>query len=472
MRSLAATAALFAMNCLAASARSEEPLMAGFAAVDITPSLNDGQRVFLAGYGMNRRAKGVHDPLFARTVVFHHGSQRVAITSVDLVGLQYPAVKAIRAQLPDFSYVLVASTHNHHGPDVIGIWGKGPFHRGADDNYIDWVVSRVVASVRGADQAVSPVSAEFGTAEDDSLLEDNRFPISKDGVLRVVRLRRADGLAAGLLVQWNCHPESLGPRNTQLTADFPYATIAALEKSQKCPVVYLSGAIGGLMTHPPILLDDSGQEHHEGTFNFAEHYGRAVAGLAEKAITAAEPINLTPLTVRASPISVPVHNSLYRAARALGVMRREAFVWTGDFQSLGSPMTENAAGQASAIETEVGCLRLGELYVACIPGEIYPELVYGRFEDPPAEGVDFPDAPLEPTIAQLMPSKKWLLVGLANDELGYILPKRQWDKSAPYAYGKDGGQYGEINSCSPEVAPIVMQSLKLRIDEATQVPLR
>jgi hypothetical protein len=80
--------------------------------------------------------------------------------------------------------------------------------------------------------------------------------------------------------------------------------------------------------------------------------------------------------------------------------------------------------------------------------------------------VDFPDAPLEPAVAALMPTRRWLLAGLANDELGYIIPKRQWDKSPPYAYGKEGGQYGEINSCGPEVAPIIMQALKLAVEEA------
>jgi hypothetical protein len=147
-------------------------------------------------------------------------------------------------------------------------------------------------------------------------------------------------------------------------------------------------------------------------------------------------------------------------------MQREAFVWTGDFRALGDPMTERVADQDSAIESEVAYVRLGELHVACIPGELYPELVYGKFENPPAAGVDFPDARLEPTIAELMPSKNWLLVGLANDELGYIIPKRQWDKAPPYAYDKDGGQYGEINSCSPEVAPIVMQALQQVIEQA------
>ena len=471
MRSLKAICALLALTFVAAASHGSELLRAGFAAVEITPSVDDGQRVYLAGYGMNRRAKGVHDPLYARTVVLRHGDKRLAIVSVDLVGLQYPAIKAIRAKLPEFSYVLVASTHNHHGPDVIGIWGKGLFHRGVDDAYIDWVVGRVAHSVREADKQLTSVTAAYGAAEDDSLLADTRIPLCKDGVLRAVRLDRADtGAPAGLLVQWNCHPESLDPRNTQLTADFPCATVAALEAKHRCPVVYLSGALGGLMTNPPSLKDESETEHTAGTFDFAERYGRAVAALADRALAGAEPLRLTPLAAHAKPISVPVQNWRYRMARAAGVLERPAFVWTGDFQSFGDPMTENAAGVASAIETEVGYLRLGELHVACIPGELYPELVYGKFEEPAAEGVDFPDAPLEPTIAQLMPSSKWLLLGLANDELGYIIPKRQWDKSPPYAYDTDGGQYGEINSCGPEIAPIVMQALKLRVEEARQVP--
>ena len=57
--------------------------------------------------------------------------------------------------------------------------------------------------------------------------------------------------------------------------------------------------------------------------------------------------------------------------------------------------------------------------------------------------------------------------GLANDEISFIIPRRQWDSVAPYAYGRDKSQYGEINSCSPEVAPIIMQALKLRVQDVT-----
>jgi hypothetical protein len=318
-----------------------------------------------------------------------------------------------------------------------------------------------VHGVKEAAVHLAPVTAAFGTADDETLLSDSRLPVVKDGVLRAVRFNRADsGEPAGLLVQWNCHPESLGPKNKLVTADFPWATVSALNAQYRCPVVYLSGAVGGLMSNPRgRIFDDAGQELPDGSFEYAERFGKAVAELAQQAITSAEPIALTPMAVSSKSVSVPVHNWLYRAARSFGVMKREAFLWTGDAQSQGDPMTRENADQESAIGSEVACLRLGDLFLACIPGELYPELVYGKFQEPVEANADFPTAPLEPTIASVFDKRKWMLIGLANDEIGYIIPKRQWDKSPPYAYGREGGQYGEVNSCSPEAGPIVMNAL-------------
>jgi hypothetical protein len=52
-----------------------------------------------------------------------------------------------------------------------------------------------------------------------------------------------------------------------------------------------------------------------------------------------------------------------------------------------------------------------------------------------------------------MQGKLTMIIGLANDELGYIVPKSQWDAEAPFAYGRKKDQYGEENSFGPEVAP-------------------
>ena len=70
-----------------------QALDVGFGEVDITPKLGGEEKVWLAGYGPGRQAAGVHDPLMARCVVLEEGRTRIALVSVDLVGLQFPAVQ-------------------------------------------------------------------------------------------------------------------------------------------------------------------------------------------------------------------------------------------------------------------------------------------------------------------------------------------------------------------------------------------
>src|SRR5688572_9435069 len=115
---------------------AEGSLRVGFASADITPELKDDKPVWLPGYSAGRRATGIHDPLFVRVAVLDDGTRRVAIASVDLVGLQYETVLRIRARLPKLYYVLVGSTHNHEAPDVIGMRVRSLVQRGLDEQYL------------------------------------------------------------------------------------------------------------------------------------------------------------------------------------------------------------------------------------------------------------------------------------------------------------------------------------------------
>lgn len=160
-------------------------LEVGFAAIDITPAVNDENPVWIAGYAVGRQATGMHDPLFARCIAMRNGDDTLAFVSVDLIGLQYQDVQAIRKRLPDFLHVTVASTHSHEGPDVIGIWGRSYLHRGVDDQYVEEVVQKVVKAVGQAASSMVAVTAEYGTAADETLIRDTREPMVKDGVLCV-----------------------------------------------------------------------------------------------------------------------------------------------------------------------------------------------------------------------------------------------------------------------------------------------
>lgn len=446
---------------LSASSLIAGELRIGFAEKDITPEVDARKpAVWLAGYGFGRKATGIHDPLFVRAAVLSDGRTRLALASVDLVGLQYDTVQKIREKLEGFRHITVASTHNHEGPDVIGIWGPTPFQRGVNDAYLAFVIDQVAAAIREAEANATVSSASFGTAEDETLLDDTRKPLAKDGVLRVLKFTKDKDRLAGLVVQWNSHPEAMSSKNTLVTADFPAATVEWLEKKYDCPVVYVSGAVGGLMTPPDNRIkDDDGKVMGDGSFDYTWRLGEETARLASRAIEAAKPIELTPLDAAAKQVALPVDNTIYRLARQAGVLKREGRMWTGDADKLGEVIDGTKPGADVAMVTEVSCLKLGELTIFNIPGELYPEMVYGKYQEPADPAADFRDAPLEPTAASLAPSDKWMLIGLANDEVGYIIPKRQWDAASPFCYGRAKSQYGEVNSCGPQTAPILMKAL-------------
>ncbi len=430
-------------------------LKAGFGEADITPPLDKGP-VYIAGFGHNRKALKAHDPLFARAVVLNDGKQKIALVSVDLVGFFRDNVRNVRKELPGFHHVLVSSTHTHEGPDTLGLWGPNPLASGADPAYLKRVEEQVVKAVKQADGRAAPVKASLGTVKAPELLHDSREPEVKHDELVALMLRSTkDNRPAGVVVQWNCHPETLDSKSRELSADYVGVTVARLRERWKCPAVYFTGTVGGLMTTIRVPVKDSdGKALPEGSWQKTERYGVLLADKATRALERARAVRLTPIEARTREVFVPMDNKLYALARQVGVLKRDAYLWSGD-PSKAEPAPPGETKKPLCMKTEVGLLRLGDLEIAAIPGEIYPELVLGKVQDPVDPGADFPQAPVEPGIYAQMRGPHKMLVGLANDEIGYIIPKRQWDLEAPYCYGRKKAQYGEVNSVGPEAAPIL-----------------
>jgi hypothetical protein len=460
-----ANGVFFSSLCLCASVvafarAADAPLEAGFGEADITPALN-GKPVFIAGFGQNRKATAVLDPLAVRAVVLRHGDQKLAIACADVVGLFRPSVERVRKELPGFGYVLVSSTHNHHGPDTLGLWGPGPFVSGVDKDYLRSVEAATVKAIRAAEQALKPVTARIGTVAAPELLTDSRPPIVLHDELVVLQFRDpASDKPAGVVVQWNCHPETLDSKSTRLSSDYVGTTVRALGEKYGCPVVYLTGTVGGLMTTIRVdVRDDQGQRLPEGSVEKTRRYGQLLAKRAEEALSSAKPVRLTPFDVRSRSVALPVDNKLYIVAGQLGVFGRPMERWTGDPYQPVTP-AKGEGNERLAVRTEVARLRLGELDVAVIPGEIYPELVLGKVQDPPDPAADFPDAPVEPAIYAQLAGPYKMIVGLGNDEVGYILPKRQWDEKPPFTYGQAKAPYGEVNSLGPDTGPLLCRAFR------------
>jgi len=437
------------------------PLRAGFARVKINPDLSDPKRpVWLAGFSHNRAATAIHDDLWAIACVVDDGYTRFGVVVLDAIGFFHDdAVAVRRACAPEWklNYTTVCSTHNHSTPDLMGLWGADVLHTGVDPNYRKQVIAAAARAFGEAVAALQPVRVAFHEipTPTDGLVADTRKPIVFDPDIRVMHFTSAaNGGTLGSIVGWANHPETPWGKNTEITSDFCGYLRDALEQgvTDEGRVLaagvggihlYVNGAVGGLMTtHPsvtvrdPYLEQDYKEPSHEKSRAVAHQLASRILPVLTSGNSAST--DVAPIGIRARTIELPIHNKLFLAAAYLGLIDRGHVRW-------------------KKMRTEVALVTLGEASIACVPGEIYPEIINGGIERAP--GGDYDIEPLEvPPLRELMPGRIKFVFGLANDELGYIIPRSEWDEKPPRLYGSKG-VYGEINSCGPDTARLVHAAL-------------
>jgi hypothetical protein len=440
--------------------RESRPLRVGFGRVSINPSLG-GRPVYVAGFGQDRRATAIHDDLWALVCVIDDGHHRLGIAALDAIGLFHEAVVDIRRRLsPEtgIDYVIICTTHNHSTPDLMGLWGPHPLKSGVDPSYLEQVIAGTAQAFADAVASLEPAQIALHEIPlpPEGLVTDTRKPVVYDPDLRFMHFTRPDNHETiGTVITWANHPETLWSRNTEITSDFCGYLRDALQYGVKLegrrvlPGVggthlYINGAVGGLMTtHPSVTVTNpfTGAALAEPTHDKARALGWQLA--TQIAPLLAEPAagtNRAPITIRAHTLEVPLDNWAFLLAPVLGLIDRGHSSWM-------------------KMRTEVALITFGDATIACVPGEIYPELVNGGIERAP--GGDFDCDPVEvPPLRELMPGRVKFVFGLANDEIGYIIPRSHWDRKPPYLYGSEKGVYGEINSVGPECAPILHSAFR------------
>ena len=118
------------------------------------------------------------------------------------------------------------------------------------------------------------------------------------------------------------------------------------------------------------------------------------------------------------------------------------------------------------LTSEMTLLQLGDALLCLMPGEIFPELVWGgEYGDANPDGKQDPNGAENPApladIAAQNGFEQLLVVGLANDELGYIVPPSDFllNEEMPYLTDtndyKHENHYEETNSVGPQTAVII-----------------
>jgi len=465
---------------LLALARPARALDAAAAKVDITPDLKT-ERVWMAGFGASgRRPRGVHDPLYARLLLLREGGTTVAVVGVDLLGFYRNDVEDLR-RIAGFDSpgrsLFLASLHTHSGPDTLGLWGPLVGLSGVNKAYHARLKAKIAEGLKLLESQLRPVRAlgGHGTLDPRGLCRDSRDPQIIDPSLGVLRLVGRDGKAVATVVNWSCHAEVLGPENRLITADYPGPLCARVEEKTGGACVFLNGVIGGLMT------PDSRAE------NFYESYriGAAVADAALALKTAPAPSR--PLAYRSQKILVPIENSRYRLLLpelTFGHPLRDAqgrphpgwMAWT---LALSQALWGLDERTQPWIESEVALLDVGPARLLGLPGESFPELAIGGYDGRYSFGrpIVTPGNPNPPDLTKAPKGPYWrdrikapapMIVGLANDELGYFVPKYDF-KVSPHKLmlpRLPGHHYEETNSVGPSAAGIVDDAVTALVEAA------
>jgi len=437
---------LLALLLAAGSAYAE--LRAGAASRIITPDLAKYRPVYLAGFGHNRRATMVHDDLYVRCLAIQPARNPLVICGVDSIGLFWDDVerirKAVNANLVVPADVIVASLHDHQAPDTMGLWGSSATSTGLNEDYNNYIVDETAQAAIEAALHMKPANislAKTHPPELDTFIADNRPPDVHDSELVLMSVNLKNGKPIATLVNWANHPETLGSKNTKITADYPAALYRRLEEQRGGMAVFINGAVGGMQS--PLGAKFDGIE--DNSFEKADHIGKRVAEIAASALEQAKPVRITSYEFSEKMVKIPVTNQGFEEADRADIYHGRKSIVDGE------------------TSTPVGVVRLLDgsdpmLEIALIPGELYPELSVGGIQK--YAGADFPDAPAEPAIKNMMKAPYRMLFGLADDEIGYIIPKSEWDNQEPWLQNAPKRWYGEENSVGPDCAPIITRTIQ------------
>jgi hypothetical protein len=384
----------------------------GYSQNVITPALD--KPVYLAGFGNNRRATTIHDDLYVRALAIQTEQTTLVLVALDLIGFFRPDVQQVLQRVHESNpqlQIIIASTHTHHGPDTMGLWGPDDKTCGVDMEYMSTLKQKIVDTILASLSTLQPASVKWTSVHVPGLAKNARNPEIVDDELTLAQFIAADNKPLATLFNFPCHPEVLWEHNPNITSDYVGYLRDDVEKLTGAPCIFFAGALGGMMT--PDVKDHS--------FPEAEFMGKKLveAGLASLSKVESQTSNVS---IEKKEIKAKLTNILYKLA-------------------FGRKLLPDVRDKQGYVHSEVNLIKIGDLWFATVPGEMLPKL-----------GLSLKKQLLEAG------AKVVGVIGLANDELGYILPTE--DFKYPWNPFKPGKHYEETNSIGKAIAPRVMEGMK------------
>ncbi|HET8523457.1 MAG TPA: neutral/alkaline non-lysosomal ceramidase N-terminal domain-containing protein [Thermomicrobiales bacterium] len=387
------------MNHDQAGPNGSQGLFFGAARAVITPPAGSDLSGFIA---RTQPMVGIHDELYARAMVWSPDEEldhAAALVTIDALDLNRESVAEIRSRATALSGIPanrigVTCTHTHGGAASM----PGRAIGRCEPTYIAFLCQAAAGAVAMASAQLAPAAVQFAKGTESTVGINRRIEGGiTDPDVGILRMQRRDGTVAGMLVNYACHPVTLGPTNLLATGDYPGYVARSLEAVYPAAhAQFVTGCCGQINTGHRSGQSLRGQGSEWRTYGEAERLGRAVAGAAIQAAEqsarqdAALPVTgneITPVTVRVLRAEVPMPLLDPPAQDALTLM---AQTWQRELNQLeaagGSPaeiaQRKVYAGWANAVQAgtlptdisaEVMVIGLGDTALVLLPGESFVE---------------------------------------------------------------------------------------------------
>jgi neutral ceramidase len=397
--------------------------------IELTPPLE--MKFALGGYGarLSKPAEGIHDRIWAKALVLSNGTKKYVVVTMDLLALPPNVKPQVIKQLSDKNWteknVLFLPSHSHTSLDMTALNDKNNLNIPQlgifQPELLEFVIGKLVEVIKNADQNLKPIA--IGTARTE-LFEMNRnrrgIPVV-DRDLTITRIDYPGKKPLAVLVNWTAHPTLMDERDMWVSGGWPGFLQRELEDwiGQGITAMYYNGAEGDLSPLRP-----EGGSH----FEQAEIYGRQIAKKTFEVYQNIETDSTACFDYNYYQLSLPD-----RQAHPLFKLTGGAEYGIND--SAMGIILNTLCPQISALPS----IRLGDLLIAGVPGELSSELGVAIKQTLSRAGAKYP-----------------VIGGFANEWISYILSETEYKKGGYEAsvsfYGSDLGRKiveGVLESTKP-----------------------
>ncbi len=438
---------------------------------------------------VRRPALEIHDDLYVTALVFDYGGKRIGMFALDTFGHSFVELEHIREH-PDYpglglDLLIMGSSHTHEGPDTIGLYGPSTIKSGVDPAYMAFIREQVIEALVNSVASLRPATMESTMIQTgtDTYQVDQRDPIIIDDHLSAIRFRSTEfDRVFATLVNWASHPEQV-INGVSISADYVGSWRKAQKEAHPRSIpVFFQGALGGQIgsnnitfSHNHTTFDACGDCSYEK----ADALGKILSELTEKAFESGKMVETPSIDFQRQSVMLPLDNHGFQMIFNAGTIDREIYNHAGNLLGRNIKPGEKDA----YLKSEMVYVRLGDVSMLSVPGELHPELAIGGYDGSATPGGSdaiwsqnntgvegFDHAPKPPYLRDLLDTRVTMILGVTQDFVGYIIPTFNFDlhPETPYVNSHDWDHhYEETNSLGPRMAEVVQKAAITLVEKET-----